>query len=83
MLICSYYVKISQWPRGKALGGSSVQNIMMFMRGNPRDYDRWAEMTEDEGWNYENVLPYFKKFEDFHGHANLSIYVLFCFVGNS
>jgi choline dehydrogenase len=56
---------------------------MMFMRGNPRDYDRWAEMTEDEGWNYENVLPYFKKFEDFHGHANLSIYVLFCFVGNS
>lgn len=53
-----------------ALGGSSVQNIMMFMRGNPRDFDRWAEAMGTNDWNYENLLPFFKKLEDYDGFGN-------------
>ena len=49
-------------PRGKVLGGSSSVNGMMYVRGNRRDFDRWAAMG-NEGWDYENVLKYFKKSE--------------------
>ena len=54
------------WPRGKVLGGSSSINGMMYIRGHRNDYDTWRQMGL-EGWDYDSVLPYFKRSE---GHAN-------------
>ena len=51
-------------PRGKMLGGSSGINYMAWVRGHPQDYDHWAELGAD-GWNYDAVLPVFKRLEDF------------------
>lgn len=60
-------------PRGKALGGSSAINAMLYVRGHPSDYDEWADLG-CEGWDWQSVLPYFKKSEanargadDLHG----------------
>jgi choline dehydrogenase len=47
-------------PRGKAFGGSSSINAMIYQRGNPANYNAWAAMG-NEGWAWEDVLPYFKK----------------------
>ena len=49
-------------PRGKMLGGSSGINYMMYVRGNPGDFDAWAEGGAT-GWSYAEVLPYFQKSE--------------------
>jgi choline dehydrogenase len=58
------------YPRGKVLGGCSSINGMIYMRGQARDYNHWAELTGDDSWRWENVLPVFKKTEDHHGGAN-------------
>jgi choline dehydrogenase len=52
------------WPRGKVMGGSSSINGMLYVRGNPADYDGWAQMG-CRGWSYEEVLPLFRKSENY------------------
>ena len=59
------------YPRGKVLGGSSSINGMIYMRGQARDYDGWAELTDDPGWGWNEVLPLFKKSEDYYGGADV------------
>ena len=61
------------WPRGKTLGGSSSTNAQIYLRGARLDFDEWAA-SGNTGWNYDAVLPYFRKAErnergenDFHG----------------
>jgi choline dehydrogenase-like flavoprotein len=71
--------KRCNWPRGKVLGGSSVLNFMLYVRGMKGDYDAWAA-AGNSGWSYEEVLPYFKKSEDMTSerllrkHSNGKIY---------
>jgi len=68
------------WPRGKMLGGSSSMNAMIYIRGAASDYDGWARLGND-GWGFQEVLPYFKKAErqgrgasEYHG-ANGPLHV--------
>lgn len=57
------------WPRGRVLGGSSSINAMIYVRGQPEDYDGWA-VAGCEGWSHVDVLPYFRKAEGYCGeHA--------------
>jgi choline dehydrogenase len=51
------------WPRGKVLGGSSSINAMVFVRGQPSDYEDWRS-AGNPGWGWPDVLPYFRKLED-------------------
>ena len=58
----------SYWPRGKVIGGSGSINAMVYVRGQPRDFDDWKALGND-GWGWDDVLPYFKKSEDFDWHS--------------
>ncbi|MFX4609044.1 GMC family oxidoreductase N-terminal domain-containing protein, partial [Acinetobacter baumannii] len=48
----------------KTLGGCSSINGMIYMRGQSRDYDQWAQLTGDDSWRWDNVLPHFRRHED-------------------
>ncbi len=50
------------WPRGKVLGGSSSLNGLLYVRGQPQDYDRWRQLGND-GWAWDDVLPLFRRAE--------------------
>src|SRR5436190_8404561 len=52
------------WPRGKVYGGSSCLNGMLYVRGHRSDYDTWAYLG-NQGWGWDDVLPVFKRSEDF------------------
>ena len=52
------------YARGKVLGGCSSINAMVYMRGQARDYDEWASLTDDTSWSWDKVLPIFKRSED-------------------
>lgn len=56
-------------PRGKLLGGSSSINGLVFVRGQKLDYDTWAQMG-NTGWSYDEVLPFFKKMENYQGKSS-------------
>jgi choline dehydrogenase len=58
-------------PRGKVIGGSSSINGMIYVRGHARDYDHWVAKAGATGWGYADVLPYFRRMEDWHpgGHG--------------
>src|SRR5690606_1781647 len=65
--------RVMAWPRGKVLGGSSAINGMVYVRGQPEDFDAWRDQG-NPGWSYDEVLPYFRRSEDqvrgadaFHG----------------
>ena len=59
-----------RYPRGKTLGGSSSINGMIYMRGQARNYDDWAQLTGDSAWTWANSLPYFKLHENHYKGAN-------------
>ncbi|WP_137896562.1 GMC family oxidoreductase N-terminal domain-containing protein [Ramlibacter sp. 2FC] len=59
-----------RYPRGKTLGGCSSINGMIYMRGQARDYDGWAELTGDASWRWDSVLPAFKRHEDHYKGAD-------------
>lgn len=61
-MILGYKNKQCNYPRGRAVGGSTVVNYMMYVRGNKEDFDKWG--SKNTGWNYSSVLPYFKKSEN-------------------
>ena len=59
-----------RYPRGKVLGGSSSINGMIYMRGQSRDYDGWADAVGDPAWRWDACVPFFKQHEDYHCGAD-------------
>ena len=57
------------YPRGRVLGGSSSINGMIYVRGQPEDFDHWGQLG-NRGWSWDDVLPYFKKAESWEGEAD-------------
>lgn len=57
------------WPRGKVLGGCSSINGLLYVRGQPEDYDYWQELG-NEGWGWDDIEPIFKRMEDWQGDIN-------------
>lgn len=57
------------WPRGKVLGGCSSINGLLYVRGQPEDYDYWQELG-NEGWGWDDIEPIFKRMEDWQGDTN-------------
>jgi choline dehydrogenase len=57
------------YPRGKVIGGCSAINGMIYMRGQAADYDHWRQLGL-AGWGWDDVLPFFKRHEDFYGGAD-------------
>lgn len=58
------------YPRGLGLGGCSLINGMLYVRGQRNDYDNWAKLVGDDSWNWDNVLPRFTAMENYYGEAN-------------
>ena len=56
--------RVINYPRGRVLGGSSSINAMLYLRGQARDYDEWAQLTGDSGWSWQHTLPLFMDVED-------------------
>lgn len=61
--------QVESWSAGKAIGGGSAINGMLYIRGHRSDYDRWAQLG-CTGWDYDSVLPHFKSVETFEYGAN-------------
>lgn len=57
------------WPRGKAVGGCSIINAMIWLRSDPKDFDAWRD-AGCKGWSYQDLLPYFRRSEDWHGEPS-------------
>ncbi len=57
------------YPRGRVLGGSSSINGMIYVRGQPEDFDHWGQLG-NRGWSWDDVLPYFKKAESWEGEGD-------------
>src|SRR6266851_1530459 len=60
------------YPRGRVLGGSSSINGLIYIRGQPEDFDHWAQLG-NRGWGWDDVLPYFKEAESWQGEASEAI----------
>ena len=60
--------RMIDWPRGKVLGGSSSINGLLYVRGQPQDFDHWRQLG-NAGWSWSDVLPYFRRAENWEGAA--------------
>ena len=60
------------WPRGRVLGGSSSINGLLYVRGQPQDFDTWAQLG-CTGWSWDGVLPYFKRAESWEGEDHTGV----------